>query len=141
MEPAIVGAAGEPAVVEGVRGEWQVDPSYLDGQPFEGRAALLSPFDRLAHDRTRAEDLFEFEYQLEMYKPAAKRRWGYFALPVLSGDRLVGKLDAKADRKAGVLVVNAVHQDVPFTPDMAAEIDQEIADLAAWLGLEQRRAA
>jgi uncharacterized protein YcaQ len=140
MEPAIVGAAGEPAVVEGVRGEWRVDPAYLDGQPFEGRAALLSPFDRLVHDRTRAEDLFEFEYQLEMYKPAAKRRWGYFALPVLSGDRLVGKLDAKADRKAGVLVVNAVHQDVPFTPDMAAGIDQEIAGLGAWLGLEVRRA-
>ena len=140
MEPAIVGEAGEPAVVEGVRGEWRVDPSYLD-EPFEGRAALLSPFDRLVHDRTRAEELFEFEYQLEMYKPASKRRWGYFALPVLSGDRLVGKLDAKADRKAGVLVVNAVHQDVPFTPDMTAGIDQEIAGLAAWLGLEQRRAA
>ena len=115
MEPAIVGEAGEPAVVEGVRGEWRVDPSYLD-EPFEGRAALLSPFDRLVHDRTRAEELFEFEYQLEMYKPASKRRWGYFALPVLFGDRLVGKLDAKADRKAGALVVSAVHQDVPFTP-------------------------
>jgi uncharacterized protein len=60
---------------------------------------------------------------------------------VLFGDRLVGKLDAKADRKAAVLVVNAVHQDVPFTPDMTAGIDQEIASLAAWLGLEQRRAA
>ena len=140
MEPAIVGAAGEAAVVEGVRGEWRVDPSYLD-EPFESRAALLSPFDRLVHDRTRAAELFEFEYQLEMYKPAAKRRWGYFALPVLFGDRLVGKLDAKADRKAGVLVVNAVHQDVPFTPDMTAGIDQEIAGLAAWLGLEVRRAA
>ena len=139
MEPAIVGEAGEAAVVEGVRGEWRVDPSYLGG-PFEGRAALLSPFDRLVHDRTRAEELFEFEYQLEMYKPAAKRRWGYFALPVLSGDRLVGKVDARTDRKAGVLVVSAVHQDVPFTPDMAAGIDQEIADLAAWLGLEVRRA-
>jgi uncharacterized protein len=76
-----------------------------------------------------------------MYKPAAKRRWGYFALPVLSGDRLVGKVDARADRKAGVLVVGAVHQDVPFTPDIAAGVGQEIADLAAWLGLEQRRAA
>ena len=140
VEPAIVGEAGEAAVVADVKGEWRVDPALLDG-PFDGRTALLSPFDRLVHDRTRAEELFEFEYQLEMYKPAAKRRWGYFALPVLSGDRLVGKIDARADRKAGVLVVNAVHQDVPFTPDMAAGIDQEIADLAAWLGLEQRRAA
>ena len=139
VEPAIVGEAGEAAVVADVKGEWRVDPALLDG-PFDGRTALLSPFDRLVHDRTRAEELFEFEYQLEMYKPAAKRRWGYFALPVLSGDRLVGKVDARADRKAGVLVVNAVHQDVPFTPDMAAGIDQEIADLAAWLGLEVRRA-
>jgi Winged helix DNA-binding domain len=67
--------AGEPAVVEGVRGEWRVDPSQL-GQPFSGRAALLSPFDRLIHDRKRATDLFGFDYQLEMYKPAAKRQWG-----------------------------------------------------------------
>ena len=67
------------------------------------------------HDRVRALSIFEFEYQLEMYKPAAKRRWGYYALPILYGDRLVGKLDATADRKAGVLTVNAIHQDVPFT--------------------------
>jgi uncharacterized protein len=138
IEPAVVGAAGEPAVVEGVRGEWRVDPSYL-GQPFAGRAALLSPFDRLVHDRGRTLDLFEFDYQLEMYKPAAKRRWGYYALPVLYGDRLVGKADAFADRKAGALVVHAVHQDVPFTAAMTAEIDQEIAALAGWLELDLRR--
>ncbi len=137
VEPAVVGEAGEPAVVEGVRGQWRVDPSYL-GQPFAGRAALLSPFDRLVHDRGRTLDLFEFDYQLEMYKPAAKRRWGYYALPVLYGDRLVGKVDALADRKAGALVVHAVHQDVPFTAAMTAEIDQEIAALADWLELDLR---
>jgi len=139
VEPAVVGEASDPAVVEGVPGEWRVDPSYLD-QPFEGRAALLSPFDRLVHDRDRAADLFEFEYQLEMYKPVAKRRWGYYALPILYGDRLVGKLDAKAEPRDGVLVVNAIHQDVPFTAEMAAAIDDEIADLAAWLSLDLRRA-
>src|SRR4029077_14698447 len=79
MEPIHVGEAGEPAVVEGVKGEWRVDPRYLDGS-FKGRTALLSPFDRLIHDRVRTEELFDFEYSLEMYKPAAKRRWGYFAL-------------------------------------------------------------
>jgi hypothetical protein len=144
MEPGIVGAtAGEPAEIAGVKGQWRVDPSYLDGNAgadFPGRAALLSPFDRLVHDRVRALAVFEYEYQLEMYKPAAKRRWGYYALPVLYGDRLVGKLDAVADRKAGVLRVNAVHQDVPFTGEMSAAVDAEIASLAAWLGLEERRA-
>ena len=113
-EPIDVGEAGEPAVVEGVRGKWRVDPAQL-GQPFAGRAALLSPFDRLLADRKRMAELFEFDYILEMYKPAAKRRWGYYALPILYGDRLVGKLDATADRKAGVLRVAAIHQDVPFS--------------------------
>ena len=97
------------------------------GPGFEGRAALLSPFDRLVHDRGRALDIFGYEYQLEMYKPVAKRRWGYYALPILYGDRLVGKLDATADRKAGVLRVSAIHQDVPFTKEMSAAIDAEIA--------------
>jgi len=134
MEPIHVGEAGEPAVVEGVKGEWRVDPGYL-GDGFEGRTALLSPFDRLIHDRTRAEELFDFEYTLEMYKPAAKRRWGYFALPILHADRLVGKLDAIADRKAGLLRVNAIHEDVPFTKTIAKGVRSEIDDLASWLGL------
>jgi hypothetical protein len=87
--------AGEPAVVEGTAGEWRVDPEALD-QDFEGRTALLSQFDRLVYDRRRTEELFDFEYTLEMYKSAAKRRWGYFALPVLHNDRLVGNVDATA---------------------------------------------
>ncbi len=134
-EPADVGAVGEEAVVEGVKGMWRVDPSQL-GQPFSGRAALLSPFDRLVHDRKRATEIFEFEYQLEMYKPAAKRRWGYFALPILYDDRLVGKLDATADRKGGVLRVDAIHQDVTFTKAMTAAVNREVKDLACWLELD-----
>jgi uncharacterized protein len=135
VEPGDVGEAGEPAVVDGVRGEWRVDPSLL-AQPFAGRAALLSPLDRLIYDRKRTVELFEFDYQLEMYKPAAKRRWGYFALPILSGDKLVGKLDATADRKAGVLRVDAIHQDVEFSKAIAADIDHEVKDLAHWLELD-----
>ena len=128
--------AGEPAEVEGVPGAWRVHPAYLDVPArFEGRTALLSPFDRLIHDRVRAEQLFGFEYILEMYKPKEKRRWGYFALPILHHDRLVGKLDAQADRKTGTLVVNAVHEDVPFTARVRRDVHREIADLAAWLGL------
>jgi uncharacterized protein YcaQ len=134
MEPVHVGEAGEPAVVEGVKGEWRVDPAAL-GEAFEGRTALLSPFDRLVHDRVRAEELFDFEYTLEMYKPAAKRRWGYFALPVLHHDRLIGKVDATADRKASVLRVHAIHEDVRFTPTITRAVQAELEDLASWLGL------
>jgi hypothetical protein len=136
MEPIHVGEAGEPAVVEGVKGGWRVDPARLD-EDFEGRTALLSPFDRLVHDRTRTEELFDFEYTLEMYKPAAKRRWGYFALPILHGNRLVGKLDAAADRKASVLRVNATHEDVKFTRGISTAVQAELEDLAAWLGLDR----
>jgi len=134
MEPVHVGEAGEPAVVEGVKGEWRLDPATLGGD-FEGRTALLSPFDRLIHDRVRAEELFDFEYTLEMYKPAAKRRWGYYALPILHEDRLVGKLDAVADRKASVLRVNAIHEDVKFTRTMTKGMQAELEDLASWLGM------
>jgi len=137
-EPIHVGAAGEAAVVEGTKGEWRVDPEQL-GLPFEGRTALLSPFDPVVRDRVRMEALFEYEYVLEMYKPAAKRRWGYFALPILHADRLVGKLDATADRKAGRLFVDAVHEDEPFTRAMSASVDAEIAALADWLGLRLDR--
>jgi uncharacterized protein len=135
VEPVDVGDAGEPAVVEGVKGEWRVDPSALDGE-FEGRTALLSPFDRLVHDRVRAVELFDFEYTLEMYKPAAKRRWGYYALPILHHDRLVGKLDAAADRKASVLRVHAIHEDAPFTRGVTRAVQTELEDLASWLGLD-----
>ena len=134
MEPVEVGEAGEAAVVEGTKGEWRVDPAAL-GEDFEGRTALLSPFDRLVHDRVRAQELFDFEYTLEMYKPAAKRRWGYFALPILHHDRLVGKLDAKADRKASVLRVHAIHEDVKFTRTITKAVQAELQDLASWLGL------
>jgi uncharacterized protein YcaQ len=134
-EPYDVGDTGEAAVVEGVPGEWRVDPSLV-GQPFSGRAALLSPFDRLVHDRKRLVELFDYDYQLEMYKPATKRRWGYFALPILYGDRLVGKLDATADRKAGVLRVDAIHEDAPFGTATATAVDREIQHLARWLDLE-----
>jgi uncharacterized protein len=137
IEPVDVGEAGEPAVVKGTTGEWRVDPGTLD-EDFEGRTALLSPFDRLVYDRRRAEELFEFEYTLEMYKPAAKRRWGYFALPILHDDRLVGKVDATADRKASVLRVHAIHEDVRFTRTMTKAVQSELEDLASWLGLGNR---
>lgn len=139
FEPVDVGTIGEPVVVDGVEGEWRVDAAALaDLDAFRPRTALVSPFDRLVFDRDRLRDLFDYEYLLEMYKPAAKRRWGYFALPILHADRFVGKLDAKADRKAGVLHVHAVHEDRPFSAEVAAAVDHEIRELARWLGLEVR---
>jgi uncharacterized protein YcaQ len=130
---------GEPAEVQGTAGEWLVDPDALSNG-FEGRTALLSPFDRLIHDRVRAQELFDFEYTLEMYKPAAARRWGYFALPILHGDRLVGKLDATADRKASRLTVHAIHEDERFTRGLRKAVDAEIDALASWLELERNDA-
>jgi uncharacterized protein YcaQ len=137
-EPQEVGDVGEPAVIEGVRGKWRVDPVYLEppfSDGFKGRTALLSPLDRLVFDRKRMTEIFEYDYQLEMYKPAAKRRWGYWAMPILYGDRLVGKLDAAADRNAGVLRINAVHEDTPFSKAVTTAVNREIKDLARWLGL------
>ena len=140
-EPNHVGDAGEDAVVEGVRGRWRVDPGALDslGSRFRGRAAVLSPLDRLVYDRKRMTEIFEFDYQLEMYKPVAKRRWGYWAMPVLYGDRLVGKVDATADRDRGVLRVDAVHRDGEWSRAMTTAVDREVRALAGWLGLRLER--
>ena len=134
-EPYGVEEVGEPAVIDGVKGEWRVDPTYLDGK-FSGRAALISPIDRLVYDRQRMTEIFEFDYNLEMYKPAAKRRWGYWAMPILYGDRLVGKVDATTDRPERVLRVDAIHQDVPFTKTMTGKVNDELADLAQWLDVD-----
>ncbi len=135
VEPTEVAAAGQPAVVEGVRGQWVIDPSHLD-RTFQGRTALLSPFDRLLHNRKTTQELFGFDYQLEMYKPVAKRRWGYYALPILHHDALVGKLDATADPTGRVLRINAVHRDVPFSRSTERAVQREIEELAHWLDLE-----
>lgn len=130
----VVGEAGEPAEVEGTSGGWRVDPAAIETS-FAGRTALLSPFNRLVHDRVRALELFDFEYKLEMYVPKANRRWGHFALPVLHDDRLIGKLDATADRKGSILRVHAIHEDVRFTRAITAAVHAEVEALASWLGL------
>ncbi|MDO5739635.1 MAG: crosslink repair DNA glycosylase YcaQ family protein [Ornithinimicrobium sp.] len=130
------GNAGEEAVVDGVKGTWRVHGSYLDQQPWDGRVALLCPIDRLVFDRTRMRELLEFDYILEMYKPKAKRKWGYYALPVLDSDTLCGKLDTTADPKAGVLRVDALHEDGVWSASRRDRVLEQIHDLAAWLGLE-----
>lgn len=137
-EPIDTRGIGEPARVEGLRGTWRVDPGALErvDESLAERTALLSPLDRLVFDRKRLEELFDFEYVLEMYKPRDQRRWGYWAMPILSGDRLIGKVDATADRAAGVLRVDAIHEDEPFTRDLVEAVFGELDSLAGWLGLE-----
>ncbi|MCR2817052.1 DNA glycosylase AlkZ-like family protein [Microbacterium jiangjiandongii] len=133
------GEVGIAAVVEDTEGLWRVDAEMLaESAVFAGRTVLVSPLDALVADRARLQALFGYEYLLEMYKPASARRWGYFALPILHGDRFVGKLDARADRRAGVLQVNAVHEDDGFDDDARAAVAVEVEALAAWLGLELR---
>ncbi|MGN0063693.1 MAG: DNA glycosylase AlkZ-like family protein [Nocardioides sp.] len=128
---------GVPVRVDGVRGTWRADEDLLEetaDDPGTG-VRLLSPLDRLVFDRRRASELFGFDYQLEMYKPAASRRWGYWALPVLHGSHLVGKVDVTADREAGVLHVDAVHRDGLWDEELADAVEVELDALARWLGL------
>jgi len=111
-------------------GEWRAHPDATDG-PIPPRLTFLSPFDRLIHDRARAEALFGFRYRLEMYVPKAKREYGYYVLPILRGDRLIGRIDPILDRKAGVLRVNSVHWEPGVKP---VSLDKPLRSLAAFVG-------
>jgi uncharacterized protein len=97
---------------------------------------LLSPFDPLVWDRARALELFNFDYRIECYTPAAKRRFGYFTLPILHRGRIIGRLDPKAHRAQGVFEVKALHlePDVRFTKAMAADLAAALHRLADWHG-------
>jgi len=136
VRPALVGGIGVPVEVKGVAGQWVGDATLLERE-FEGRTAILSPFDRLVYDRRRLLELFGFDYKLEIYVPPAKRRWGYYVLPVLHGDRLVGRVDAKSDREKSQLRVAAVHMEPKTTAKDFNAIESELHELATWLGLEE----
>ncbi len=135
VEPVGVGETGEAATIEGVRGAWRVDPAQLD-RGFEGRVAILSPFDRLIFERKRMVELFEFDYQLGMYKPPTQRRFGFYALPILDGDRLVGKVDATTDLPSFLLRVHRIHEDEPFTPALRDRLRAELESLAEMLRVQ-----
>jgi uncharacterized protein YcaQ len=109
-----------------VNGEWEAHPEATDG-PVPDRAVLLSPFDRLVHHRARAEALWGFRYRLEMFVPKAKREYGYYVLPLLVGDELVGRAEPRFDRKTGALELLGAWGDT-------SRLDEALADLAAWLG-------
>jgi uncharacterized protein YcaQ len=112
------------------KGEWRVHPEAADG-PVAKRITFLSPFDRLIHDRDRMETLFGFRYRLEMYVPKAKREYGYYVLPILRGDRLIGRIDPVFDRKTHVLCVNSVHWEPDVKP---VSLDKPLRSLAAFVG-------
>jgi uncharacterized protein len=109
-----------------VRGEWVAHPDAVDG-PVPDRAVLLSPFDRLVYDRARAEALWGFRYRLEMFVPKAKREYGYYVLPLLVGDELVGRAEPRFDRASGTLELLGAWGDT-------SRLDEALGDLGRWLG-------
>ena len=112
------------------RGRLVAHPEAGDG-PVARRVTFLSPFDRLVHDRDRAEALWGFFYRLEMYVPAPKRQYGYYVLPILNGDRVVGRIEPVHDRKAGKLHVKGVWWEDGARP---VSLDRPLRSLARWLG-------
>lgn len=102
------------------KGVWEAHPD-IDDSPVPDRATLLSPFDRLIHDRKRMERLFDFQYRLEMYVPPTKREYGYYVLPLLVGDQLVGRAEPRFDRKSKVLSLRGAWGDTSRLPEALAD--------------------
>jgi uncharacterized protein YcaQ len=115
------------------RARWLAHPAAVDG-PIPDRTSFLSPFDRLVHDRDRTEALWGFHYRLEMYVPKAKREYGYYVLPILRGDRLVGRIEPVFDRRERVLRVLGVWAEPGVR---LGSLKMPLSELARFLGAEQ----
>jgi len=128
-----------PVAIDGLPGEHLAHAdtlAELDGR-WLPRTTLLGPFDPLISDRERAEALFDFRFRLEIYVPAAKREYGYYVLPILHGDRLVGRIDPTFDRRRRILTVNAVYAEPNAPGDAWPAVRTAIDELASWIGAEQ----
>jgi uncharacterized protein YcaQ len=122
-----------PVEVTGHNGPWYAHTAPLDAE-FVGRTTLLCPFDRLIYNRELTEELFDFRYRMEMYVPRDKREFGYYVLPILDGDALVGRIDARIDRKARSLVVDAIFAEKGAPADAGSRIAAALTELATWQG-------
>ncbi len=138
-------AIEDPEKNWGAAGAWYIHSEdlplidFLRGSGWQPRTTLLSPFDNLICDRDRTELMWDFHFRIEIYVPKAKRRWGYYVLPILHGDRMIGRIDPLMDRKKGVLRINAVHAEPQAADDLQTvrAIRSAIDQLAAFLGAER----
>jgi uncharacterized protein YcaQ len=124
-----------PVTVEGWNGPVYLDPQAKIPRRVEARA-LVSPFDPIVWERTRTERLFDFRYRIEIYTPAEKREFGYYCLPFVLGEKIVARVDLKADRIAGNLIVHSIHPEASVAPDeIAPALGDELRLMAEWLNL------
>lgn len=133
----------EPVEVEGVKGEWWVHADDLplirkiERGDWKGRTTVLSPFDTLVSNRERAEALWGFRFRLEIYVPKDEREYGFFVLPILHGDRLVGRVDSETDRRERVYRVNAVHWEPGAPKEAKTALEPALAELAEFVGADR----
>ncbi len=111
----------------------------LENGSWQPRTTLLSPFDNLICDRDRTELMFDFHYRIEIYVPKAKRQYGYYVLPILHGDKLIGRISPKMDRKKNILNIEAIYleETTPKTAEITGVIQQTIEELAQFLGAKK----